>query len=102
MAWAAQSAPVLRVVGVEAGGGQGPAVTGVVVGVAGGLTTGLAVSVRLVLAHACRVACDDRLTEQDLVVSAVAALSCAASPLFGLGSVCVALAVLGELWAAGR
>jgi hypothetical protein len=90
-----------RVVGVEAGGGQGAAVLGVVVGVPGGLAAGLAVSVRLVRAHALRITLQDGLTEQDLVVSVVAALSCAASLLFGLGAVLVALAVLRVLGATG-
>jgi hypothetical protein len=91
---------VCRVVGVEAGGDQGAAVEGVVVGMLGGLAAGAAVSVRLVRAHACRIARNDRLTEQHLVVVVVAALSCAASLLLGLAPVLLALAVLCVLRAA--
>ncbi|MEH0445439.1 hypothetical protein QA811_17705 [Streptomyces sp. B21-102] len=90
-----------RVVGVEAGGDQGAAILRVVVGVAGGLAAGAAVSVVLVGAHARRVALQDWATEAAFVLAVVPALPCAAASLLYLGSVCVALAVLGVLGAPG-
>jgi hypothetical protein len=59
-----------------------------------------AVSVRLVGAHARRVTVENGASEAALVLSVVAALSCAAALLLGCSTVCVALAVLGVLGAA--
>lgn len=92
---------MLRVVGVEAGLDQGPAVLGVVVGMLGRAAARAAVSVVLVGAHARRVTLEDGTAEEALVLAVVAALSCAASLLLCLASMLLALAVLGVLGAAG-
>ncbi|MGR3870970.1 hypothetical protein ACUXZZ_20550 [Streptomyces graminifolii] len=101
MARTAQAAPVLRIVGVEAGGDEGTPVLGVVVGMPGWLSARGAVSVTLLLAHARRVALKDGATEAALVHGVVATLSCAASCLLRCAPVFVALPVLRVLGAAG-
>jgi hypothetical protein len=101
MARGAETAPVLRVVGVEACCDQVPAGLGVVVGMHTRLAARRAVAVTLVSAHALRVAGEDSRPEAGLVLSAIAPLPGRATPSLRLLPVLLAASTCGVLGAAG-
>lgn len=92
VAWSAEAAPVLGVVGVEAGGDQVASAERVVVGVDAGCA---------VAEDAGGVACEDCGAEASLVLAAVSALPCGAAYLFGFAAVPFAAACVGECGASG-